>query len=139
MQTIKETAANAAASAKSGMEKTKAAFQVETMSADNPTEKEMATEKKEEKMNQAETDKQGAHEQNAATKEEVGSGESYSYSTTGEAGKPSGEPAGQVTEGTIKSHPIGRATGMGRPTTAHNAHVGAAANKGYGTGGAYSG
>ncbi|XP_011078826.1 late embryogenesis abundant protein 46-like [Sesamum indicum] len=151
MQTMKETAANVAAAAKSGMEKTRATVQekMERMTADSPQEKEMATATKEDIFHNADLKKQDAFEQNAAAKE---SGGSYSYSTTGDVGQPtgghqmsalpghgSGEPAGQVVEGTIKSHPIGKATGTGRPTTAHNTHVGAGANQGYGTGGAYSG
>ncbi|KAL2464725.1 Late Embryogenesis Abundant 4-5 [Forsythia ovata] len=148
MQSIKETAANVAASAKSGMEKTKAVVQekMERVTSNNPTEKEMATEQKEEKINQAELHKQDVREQNAASRQ---AGGTHSYSTTGEAGQPTGghqmsalpghgtgQPMGQVTEGTIKSHPIGT---TGRPTTAHNTHVGTGTNKGYGTGGAYSG
>ncbi|KAH6772090.1 hypothetical protein C2S52_005134 [Perilla frutescens var. hirtella] len=102
MQTMKETAANVAAAAKLGMER---------MSADSPIEK-------------------TTPENPAAT-----AGGSYSYSTTGEEGQSTGshemsalpghgtgEPTGQVVEGTIKSHPIGKATGTGRPTTAHNTH-----------------
>ncbi|CAI9779440.1 unnamed protein product [Fraxinus pennsylvanica] len=145
MQSIKETVANVAASAKSGMDKTKAVVQekMERMTANNPTEKEIATDKKEEKINQAELHKQEVREQAGGT---------HSYSTTGEKGQPTGghqmsalpghgtgQPTGQVTESTIKSHPIGTATGTGRPTTAHNTHVGAGTNKGYGKGGGYSG
>ncbi|CAI9765683.1 unnamed protein product [Fraxinus pennsylvanica] len=154
MQSMKETAANVAASAKSGMEKTKAVVQekMERMTANNPTEKQMATEKKEEKIDQAEHHKQEAREKNAASSQVANAGATHSYSTTGETGQPtgsyqmsalpghgSGQPMGQVTESIIKSHPIGTATGTGRPTTAHNTHVGTGANKGYGTGGAYSG
>ncbi|KAI3446423.1 hypothetical protein Pfo_003088 [Paulownia fortunei] len=126
--------------------------QVERMTAENPTEKDMATNKKEERINHAELNKQEAHEKNAAAGQAARTGGSYSYSTTGEVGQPTGghqmsalpghgtgEPAGQVTEGRIKSRPMGKATGTGRPTTAHNTHVGAGTNKGYGTGGAYSG
>lgn len=112
MQTMKETAANVAGAAKSAMGKT------------------------------------------TADGKKTTAGDSYSYSaTTGEKGQSTGahqmsalpghgtgEPAGQVVEGTAKSHPVGQATGgTGRPTTAHNTHVGGAANQGYGTGGGYSG
>ncbi|XP_047968778.1 late embryogenesis abundant protein 46-like [Salvia hispanica] len=84
---------------------------------------------------------------------EAGGG-SYSYSaSTGEAGQSTAghqmsalpghgtrEPTGQVVEGTVKSHPIGKATGgAGRPTTAHNTHAGGDTGMGYGTGGGYSG
>jgi len=70
-ETIKETAANIGASAKSGMEKTKATVQEKTekMSARDPVQKEAATQKKEAKQNQAELDKQMAREHNAAVKE----------------------------------------------------------------------
>ncbi|KAI3474538.1 hypothetical protein Pfo_029453 [Paulownia fortunei] len=154
MQSIKETAANVAASAKSGMEKTKATAQekVERMTAHNPTEKEMATERKEERVHHAELNKQEAREQNAAARQASRTGGSYSYTATGVTGQPTGghqmsalpghgtgEPTGQVTEGIIKSHPIGTATGTGRPTTAHNTHVGGGTNQGYGTGGGYNG
>ncbi|KAK4432173.1 seed maturation protein [Sesamum alatum] len=151
MQTMKETAANVAAAAKSGMEKTRATVQekMERMTADSPLEKEMATATKEDRFRKSDLKKQDAYEQNAAAGT---TGGSYSYSTTGQVGQATGghqmsalpghgtgEPAGQVVEGTIKSHPIGKATGTGRPTTAHNTHVGGGTNQGYGTGGGYSG
>ncbi|KAK4485371.1 hypothetical protein RD792_008013 [Penstemon davidsonii] len=153
MQSVKETASNVAASAKSGMEKTKATVQekVERMTASNPTEKEMATDRKEERIHHAELSKQEVREHNAAAKQGAHTGGTHSYSTTGQTGQATGihqmsalpghgtgEPMGHVTEGTIKSHPIGTATGTGR-TTAHNTHVGGGGNAGYGTGGAYSG
>ncbi|CAI9097439.1 OLC1v1033869C1 [Oldenlandia corymbosa var. corymbosa] len=176
MQNIKEKAANVAATAKSGMDKTKAAVQekVERMTAHNPTEKEMATERKEEKINQAEWNKREAMEHNAAAKHAnthtvggnphtytatgqpghtaaAGAGGPHTYSTTGKHGHPTGthqmsalpghgtgEPAGNVVEGVIKSHPIGTATGTTRPSAAHNTHVGPGTNQGYGTGGTYS-
>ncbi|XP_058771330.1 18 kDa seed maturation protein-like [Vicia villosa] len=70
VETIKETAANIGASAKSGLEKTKATVQEkgEIMSASDPVQKEMATEKKEERINQAEMQKREAREYNAAVK-----------------------------------------------------------------------
>ncbi|KAL3533925.1 hypothetical protein ACH5RR_007446 [Cinchona calisaya] len=154
MQSIKEKAANVAASAKSGMEKTKATVQekVDRMTAHNPTEKEMATERKEERMNQAELNKQETKEHNAAAKNAThATGAPHTYSTTGAPGHPTGthqmsalpghgtgQPAGHVTEGVIQSHPIGTATGTARLGAAHNTHVGAATNKGYGTGGSYT-
>ncbi|PIM98207.1 hypothetical protein CDL12_29317 [Handroanthus impetiginosus] len=154
MQAMKETASNIAASAKSGMEKTKATIQekMERATAHNPTEKQMATERKEEKIHHAELNKQEAREQNAAARQAAPTGGSYSYTATGVTGKPTGghqmsalpghgrgQPAAQVTEGTIESHPIGTAAGARRPTTAHNTHVGGGGNTGYGTGGGYSG
>lgn len=120
---------------------------MERMAAHNPTDKEMATERKQEKIHNAELHKQEVREQSAA----AGMGGSYTHSAGGATGQPmgghqmsalpghgTGQPAGQVTEGTIRSHPIGTATGTGG-TTAHNTHVGGGANTGYGTGGAYSG
>ncbi|CAK8543351.1 unnamed protein product [Lathyrus sativus] len=113
-ETIKETAANIGASAKSGMEKTKATVQEKTekMSARDPIQKETATHKKEAKKNQAELDKQMAREHNAAVKESTtaaqmgqahhntgtgtttypttGAHQAGTYSTTGNYGQPTG-------------------------------------------------
>ncbi|XP_027176969.1 18 kDa seed maturation protein-like [Coffea eugenioides] len=146
MQAIKEKAANVAASAKSGMEKTKATMQekVDRAAANNPTEKEMATERKEQKVNQAEFDKRAAQEHNAAARNATkNTGQPHTYSTTGAPGHPTGthqqsalpghgtgQPTGQVTEGVVESHHIGTATGTGRTNAAHNTHVGAATNIG---------
>ncbi|GAA0187245.1 hypothetical protein LIER_34533 [Lithospermum erythrorhizon] len=155
MQSAKEAAANVAASAKSGMDKTKAVMQekVEKMSSHDETQKQMATEKKEERIRDAEFQKQQAQEQNAASKQAGNMGGTHSYSTTGATrqstggnqmsalpGHGTGAPTGQVVEGTATTHPIGTATGTGaRTTTAHNTHVGGGANQGYGTGGQYTG
>ncbi|KAJ6425914.1 hypothetical protein OIU84_026483 [Salix udensis] len=59
MQGLKDTAANIAASAVSGMEKTKATVQekVENMTTHDPEQREMARERKEERITQAELDK----------------------------------------------------------------------------------
>ncbi|KAL2320853.1 hypothetical protein Fmac_029822 [Flemingia macrophylla] len=144
-ESIKETAANIGASAKSGMEKTKATVQekAERMTARDPMQKEMATQKKEARMSQAELEKQAAREHNAAAKqsnapEHMGHGHYTSgtgttgtatYSTTtGEYG----QPTGHVTEGVVGSHPIGTAP-------AHNTRAGGNPNDyGYGTGGTYN-
>nr|GLL36543.1 18 kDa seed maturation protein-like [Ipomoea trifida] len=156
MEAMKETAANVGASAISGKEKTKAVVQekMERMTAHDPMEKEMATKKKEERINQAELNKQEAKEQNAAARQgasTTGTDKPHSYSTTGRTGNPTGahqmsalpghgtgEPMGQVTEGVVESHPIGTATGTKRTTVAHNTHAEREVNKGYGTGGAYN-
>ncbi|RDY03486.1 18 kDa seed maturation protein, partial [Mucuna pruriens] len=71
VENIKETAANIGASAKSGLEKTKATIQEknEIMNAQTQSEKNMATRKKEEKINQAEMEKLRARENNAAAKQ----------------------------------------------------------------------
>ncbi|XP_031278201.1 18 kDa seed maturation protein-like [Pistacia vera] len=70
MQSMKETAANIAASAKAGVEKTKATVQekVEKMQAHSPMEKAMATEKKEERLTQAEINKLETMKHNAAAR-----------------------------------------------------------------------
>lgn len=68
MQAVKETAANIAASALSGMEKTRAVIdeKVEKISANDPIEKDMATSRKEDRIRLAELRKQEAYTQNAA-------------------------------------------------------------------------
>ena len=134
--------------------------QAERMTARDPLQKEMATQKKEDRINRAELQKQAAREHNTAAKEAATAGYSgqgqygtgpttgtATYSTTGEYGQPTGthgtgQPTGQVTEGVVGSHPIGTNTGTGRrTTTAHNTRAGANPNDpgyGYGTGGSYS-
>ncbi|XAR70031.1 hypothetical protein NMG60_11001846 [Bertholletia excelsa] len=146
MQSMKETAANIGASAKSGMEKTKATLQekAEKMTTRDPLQKEMAERKKEDRITEAELRKQEEMNRDAAARRS----ETYSHSSTGEPagmhhmsalpGHGTGEPAGQVVEGVVPSHPIGTATGTQRSSAADNAQSGAAINKGYGTGGAYS-
>ncbi|KAF2307781.1 hypothetical protein GH714_031689 [Hevea brasiliensis] len=83
---MKETAANAAASAKAGMEKTKATVEekVEKMSAHDPMQKEMATQKKEQEQREeaeAELNKQEAREHNAAAKQVAKAGGHANYTT----------------------------------------------------------
>lgn len=69
--------------------------QGEKMTSHDPVQKQMATEKKEHRINQAELNKQEARELNAATKQaasapETGTGAgTHSYSATG-----SGHPTG---------------------------------------------
>lgn len=178
-ESVKETAANIGASARSGMEKTKATVeekvlsfihylsyhiilfcncvceilnvfnfalnvQTERMTAHDPMQKEMATEKKEERIRQAELEKREARDHNAASKMAAtapgtGGGGNYTtatYSTTGEYGGPmggqqmsampghgTGHPiGGNVTEGVAGSHPVGVDRGTGR-TTAHHPHT----------------
>ncbi|XP_049401954.1 late embryogenesis abundant protein 46-like [Solanum stenotomum] len=93
MQSLKEKASNVAASAKSGMEKTKATVQekVEKMKAHDPTEKAMATEKKDERIYEAEMNKQVTQDRNAALHHGAGTGTGrphYSNATTGSTGHP---------------------------------------------------
>ncbi|BFG38253.1 hypothetical protein CerSpe_245270 [Prunus speciosa] len=158
---VKEATANVGASAKSGMDKTKATVQekVEKMAAHDPVEKDMAARKREERMVEAELNKREAMAHNAAARhrESVGGPTGYTasgtgthtYSTTGITGQPTGahqmsalpghgtgQPAGEITEGVVESDPIGINTGTGR-TTAHNTRVGGNA-PGYGTGGTFS-
>lgn len=108
------------------------------MSARDPMEKEIATEKKEERINQAEMEKQEAREYNAAVKmyhmtgptTETASG----YSTIGDYG--TGQPMATDNVSTIPgiglglgadvmgSHPIDETNmGMGTTTEAHVVHV----------------
>ncbi|XP_010257470.1 PREDICTED: 11 kDa late embryogenesis abundant protein [Nelumbo nucifera] len=88
MQSMKEAASNVAASAKSGMEKTKATVQekVDKMAAHSAAEKEMAKQRKEERINQAELKKQEIRQQNAAAK----------HTGSGVAGHPTGLYAGST-------------------------------------------
>ncbi|RAL48513.1 unnamed protein product [Cuscuta campestris] len=88
MQSAKETASNAAASAKAGMEKTKATLQekAEKMTTRDPMQKEIATERKDERKREAEMEKQTAKEQNAASKAAAAAGGTPAF-TTG-AGNP---------------------------------------------------
>ncbi|MED6197296.1 hypothetical protein PIB30_055354 [Stylosanthes scabra] len=165
-QTIKEKAANVGASAQAGLEKTKATVQekAERMTARDPLQKEMATHKKEHKINQAEMEKQAAYDHNAANKEagraqNIGQGHhgTSTYSITGQHGHPTGghqmsalpghgtgHPTGQVIEGVVGSHPIGTNTGTTQTTTtttARNPRAGVNPNDpghGYGTGGSYT-
>ncbi|ESW34327.1 hypothetical protein PHAVU_001G143100 [Phaseolus vulgaris] len=147
-ESVKETASNMGASAKAGMEKTKATVQekAERLTARDPLQKEVATQKKEARVNQAELDKQAVREHNAAAKQ------SATHSATGEhghhtglhqtsamPGHGTGQPTGHVTEGVVGSHPIGTNRGPGGTTTAHNTHAGGNPNDyGYGTGGTYN-
>ena len=133
------------------------------MTARDPVEKEIAREKKEERVTQAELDKQAAREHNAAarvaknagfachtgyTTTGAGTGTgTATYSTTGVTGHTTGahqmsalpgHGTGQVVEGAVGSHPVGINTGTGRTTAAHNTNVeGTGGAQGYGTGGYY--
>ncbi|KAK9664600.1 hypothetical protein RND81_14G054900 [Saponaria officinalis] len=71
MESAKQKAANAAASAKAGMEKTKATVggKVEKMKGHNRFDKDVATMKKDERKNEAEIRKQQAHSHNEAQKQ----------------------------------------------------------------------
>merc|ERR1712100_279372 len=108
MQPMKEAASNMAASAKSGMDKTKATVQekVERMTAHNPIEKDMATQRKGQKINQAELNKQEAHAHNAAAKPQA--------ATTGhQVGL---HHQGHLHDVAAGTHPVGTDTGLGGTT-----------------------
>ncbi|CAK8543348.1 unnamed protein product [Lathyrus sativus] len=89
MEKTKETAANIGASAKSGLEKTKANVQEKTekLTAHNPLEKKLATQKKDERVAQAELDKQAARQHNAAATAGNALGQGRHH-TTGTGGNP---------------------------------------------------
>ncbi|KAH6827504.1 Late Embryogenesis Abundant 4-5 [Perilla frutescens var. hirtella] len=71
MQSIKEHAANVGALAISGMKKTKATAQekMEKLAANSETEKQMATERKDDRKHEAELHKQESRVNNAAAKQ----------------------------------------------------------------------
>ncbi|KAK9122666.1 hypothetical protein Sjap_012268 [Stephania japonica] len=75
-ETIKETGSNVMASAKAGMDKTKATVQekVERMTTSDPLEKELATQRKEGRINLAELEKQEVRHRHAAEREHVRGG-----------------------------------------------------------------
>ncbi|KAL9319264.1 hypothetical protein ACSQ67_015781 [Phaseolus vulgaris] len=87
VESVKETAANIGASAKSGLEKTKATIheKSERISSHDEREKSIATQKKEEKINQAEMEKRQARQHNAAVKQSAVAGQAHSprIDTTG--------------------------------------------------------
>ncbi|PWA52054.1 18 kDa seed maturation protein [Artemisia annua] len=123
------------------------------MTAHDPTQKEMATAKKEERINQAEYQKQIEQDQHTTQRQatQANATGTHSYSTTGATGNPmgshqmsalpghgTGQPAGNVVEGVVKSHPIGKDTGTGTTLAGHNLNAGGATGAGgYSTGGAY--
>ncbi|MCD7456508.1 Protein le25 [Datura stramonium] len=83
-----QTGKDAAAAAKAGMEKTKANVQekAEKMTTRDPLKKEMATEKKEDRVAAAEMEKREAKAQHAAAKHggaTTGTGTGTGYGATG--------------------------------------------------------
>ncbi|KAJ0088467.1 hypothetical protein Patl1_32993 [Pistacia atlantica] len=144
MQSVKETAANIAASAKAGVEKTKATVQekVEKMQAHSPMEKAMATEKKEEKANTSRNQQAGDHEAQCSSKtfsqrwcQRSRFHRNQPYRTRlVHQGPPdvrnartwnrAAQWAATSVEGLGESHPIGGNSGTGR-TMAHNTRAGA--------------
>ncbi|CAI0403732.1 unnamed protein product [Linum tenue] len=130
MQSMKETASNIGASAKAGMEKTKATVQekIEKASAHDPVQKEMAREKKEQRVAEAEAMKHSTKAHNAAAKQgEQLTGGHGNYSTGGTGGTGYGTIGDYGTTGAY-SH---SATGQpGYPTGTHQM----SAMPGHGTG-----
>ncbi|KAK0584118.1 hypothetical protein LWI29_007842 [Acer saccharum] len=84
-ESVKESAANAAATAKASMEKAKAVAQekAERMKTRNPTEKEAATMKKEQKQTQAQLNQEQAHLHNEDAKRMAQSSAHPGYKTRG--------------------------------------------------------
>lgn len=139
-------------------------WQVERVTAHDPMQKEMATQKKEERIRQAELEKQEARQNNAVAKQAgrdeeytaaggggytASGGGTHTHSAAGEYGKPTGlhqmsalpghgtgQPVGQVMDGRAEAYPIGTNTGVGG-TKSHNTRVEGNPH-GYGTGGSYS-
>ncbi|XAR68591.1 hypothetical protein NMG60_11003771 [Bertholletia excelsa] len=116
MQSMKEKTANMGASAKSGMEKAKASAQekVDRLRANDPAEREMAKEEKEERKSQAELGKQEAREHNAAARMAAGAG-GYTTGAPETEYAATGQPTRRVTEGVVGGqNPVGEFTGNGR-------------------------
>ncbi|KAK7278826.1 hypothetical protein RJT34_23864 [Clitoria ternatea] len=132
VETIKETAANIGASAMSGLEKTRATLEEKTdiMNAQDEKEKEIATQKKVERINQAELEKQRARQYNAAAKQAaIASQSPRSESPTTGPGpettkSPHNTPTGPVTETAAATHNM---TGPG-PDTATPSNKGTASH-----------
>ncbi|XP_022971427.1 11 kDa late embryogenesis abundant protein-like [Cucurbita maxima] len=84
-ESVKESAANVGASARAGMEKTKATAQekVDKMRAHDPLEKDMASERKEERLHGAELDKQQARAEHAAERQAASKTGAHTGLTTG--------------------------------------------------------
>ncbi|OIT04464.1 PREDICTED: protein LE25-like [Nicotiana attenuata] len=111
MQPAKEKAANVAASAKAGMEKTKAVVgeKAEKLTTSDPVQKQMATEKKKERIHQAEMDKLAAQEQNAASRQAAATGGTTAYTASGGGVAPGHTMTGAHGTTTV---PTGTTTGM---------------------------
>ncbi|PIM97485.1 hypothetical protein CDL12_30044 [Handroanthus impetiginosus] len=151
MQSAKETAANMAASAKAGMEKTKATVQEkgEKMTTRDPLQKEMATQKKDARIHEAEREKHEARAHNATAKQPGGGSYGHDYTTgtgggtyghdytTGTGGPTTGGGYTAEGEGMLHNYPPGTTTtttgGAGRMGH-QDPNVGGGARTGYGSG-----
>ena len=98
------------------------------MTAHTPAEKEMATERKQQMVEQAEINKQQAKQEHAGEKEQARAGGTVP-GHTGEV---------PITSGVAQTSPIGTATGTGRTAAAHNPLSGGTQGGGQGTGGGYT-
>ncbi|XP_038972104.1 11 kDa late embryogenesis abundant protein-like [Phoenix dactylifera] len=89
MAATKEKVGNVAASAKAGMEKTKAAAEekIEKMKTRDPAQKGAAEQLKEERIEEAEVEKQASKEENAAVRDQI---------RASAAGTVAGYPSGQT-------------------------------------------
>lgn len=111
--------------------------QVEKLAAQHPAEKEMAEEKKRERIEEAEIEKRQAMEHNAAAAEQARAGHTSGPGGARTAASPvPGE--GHLTEGVVRSRPIGMGTGTERPTAAYNPHAESTEPALRGTGGRYT-
>ncbi|CAI0402828.1 unnamed protein product [Linum tenue] len=134
------------------MEKTKATVQekIEKASAHDPVQKEMAREKKEQRVAEAEAMKHSTKAHNAAAKQGEqltgghgnystgGTGGTDSHSATGQPGYPTGTHQMSAMPGHGTGQPIG---GLPGEQTGHNTRVGGTGTghlPGYGTGGSLS-
>ncbi|KAJ4763283.1 hypothetical protein LUZ62_028328 [Rhynchospora pubera] len=125
MESVKEKAANVGASAVAGMEKTKATVneKVEKVAAQHPAEKQMAENKKEVRIQEAEATKQAAMEHNAAVREHARS--AHNQPSQGPAGIRHGRPiGGHEEEGVAHAHPAGLQSGTARAGVTYNPWAG---------------
>ncbi|KAK3123199.1 hypothetical protein QOZ80_8AG0626000 [Eleusine coracana subsp. coracana] len=146
MEATKEAAANLGASATAGMHKTRAAVQgtVDKATAHNASEQVAAEATQQERIGAAEAEKQDAMRTNAAAKERAIGTATYNHPSQGAPGIDAAQggggaaPIGGHVEGSVgQTRPVARATGTGRPSAAHNPHVGSDFAQGRGTGGQY--
>ncbi|KAK4413027.1 seed maturation protein [Sesamum alatum] len=123
MQSIKETVLNVAAAANSGMEKTKAIVQeqVDQMTGHNDTETGLATQRKEERILQADLDELEAIVHNAAARQAASEADGYSRPATGRTEHPAiahQTSTGQPSEETVNpasGHQMSTVAAIGHP------------------------
>uniref|UniRef100_A0A0D9X6Q6 Uncharacterized protein n=1 Tax=Leersia perrieri TaxID=77586 RepID=A0A0D9X6Q6_9ORYZ len=142
MESTKEAAANVGASARAGMDKTRAAVQgqVEKATAHNAADKDAAEVRRQERVQAAEDEKRHAMGANAAAKERATGGPGAYHPSQGAPGvdKAQAQPTGgHVQDGVAESRPVGTVTGTARPSAAHNPRVGSDFQQARGTSGQY--